>query len=47
MRTGNGFSEEYTREAPFLAVIGLWVATLLASWVLVGLAVVGIWSLVM
>ncbi len=46
MRTGNGFSDEYPREAPFVAVIGLWLATLLASWVLVGLTVVGIWSLV-
>jgi len=46
MRTSNGISEEYPPEAPFVAMVGLWVATLLASWALVALTVVGIWWLV-
>ena len=46
MRTGIGISEEHPREAPFVAVIGLWVATLLASWALLGLTVAGVWWLV-
>lgn len=41
----NGLTAEYPRGTPFLAVICFWVASLLASWVLVGFMVAGIWWL--
>ncbi|CAN5758426.1 hypothetical protein BH20ACT14_BH20ACT14_13850 [soil metagenome] len=43
--TSNGLSAEYPRGTPFVAVICFWVASLLASWVLVGFVVAGIWWL--
>jgi len=39
-------SAEYPREAPFLAIICLWLATLVTSWMLVGFVVAGVWWLV-
>ena len=40
--TSNGLTAEYPRGTPFVVVICLWVASLLASWVLVGFMVAGI-----
>lgn len=39
-------SVEYSREAPFSAIVCFWLATLVTSWVLMGFAVAGIWWLV-
>jgi len=38
-------SVEYAREVPFAAMVCFWVATLLSSWMLVGLVVAGIFWL--
>ncbi|CAN5832628.1 hypothetical protein BH18ACT13_BH18ACT13_12400 [soil metagenome] len=45
LRNRNGVSVEYAREVPFAAMVCFWVATLLSSWMLVGLVVAGIFWL--
>jgi len=46
MERGDAVSIEYPRETPFGAVIYVWAATALASWVLVGFVVAGVWWIV-
>lgn len=43
---GNDVSVGYPREVSSAAVVGIWAATVIASWMLVGFVVVGIWWLV-
>ena len=45
-RRGDDLSIDYQREAPWGAVVCFWAASLIASWVLLGLAVAGIWWVV-
>lgn len=43
---GNDVSVGYPREVSSAAVVGIWAATVLASWMLVVFLVAGIWWLV-
>ena len=44
--SGNDVSVGYPREVSSAAVVGIWAATVLASWMLVVFLVAGIWWLV-
>lgn len=43
---GGAVSVQYPRETPPGAIVSLWLATVLASWMLVGLVVAGVWWIV-